>query len=63
MKITQTNNPSKSNIASQITRQNYSAILTIQIDALKDIQSISKEAQKFINKDLCKHSIIILKHQ
>ena len=63
MKVSQTNNPSKSTIGQTINKSDYSSLMTMKIEGLADLRSLPKEAEKFIGKDLVQHTILLLKHR
>lgn len=61
MKIQSTANPKKNLIQSYIKQPQYKSALYIEIDSLKDLVKIPNEISTFVNQDLSKISIIILK--
>ena len=63
MKVSQTNNPSKSTISQTINKSDYSSLMTMKIEGLADLRSLPKEAGKFIGKDLVQHTVLLLKHR
>ena len=61
MKIQSTTNPKKNLIQSYIKQPQYKSASYIEIDSLKDLVKIPNEISKFVNQDLSKISIILLK--
>ena len=61
MKIQSTINPKKNLIQSYIKQPQYKSAAYIEIDNLSDLLRIQNEISKFVNKDLSKISIILLK--
>ena len=61
MKIQSTANPKKNLIQSYIKQPQYKSAQFIEIDNLNDLLKIQNEISKFVNKDLSRISIILLK--
>lgn len=62
MKIKKHQSPSKTTITNNITKPTYSAILELELETKQDIAKSSLEINKFIDNDLGKHTIYVMKH-